>query len=92
MRRGVKDPSARVDRQPVGRHRRQAGRGRNPCAPARRQRVDAEVRRDVKISRVRVECDVRDRLVAEIVVNVRPGRLLADWVVGHFEHMARCCT
>ena len=40
---GVENPGVRVDRQPIGRDRREAPRGWSPRVSARLQHVDAEI-------------------------------------------------
>ena len=42
---------------------------------------------DEQIARIRVEGDVSDRLIAEVVVDVRPGRRVRGRVVCHLEHV-----
>ena len=78
MRRGVEQPVNGVERQPVGSHWRQTGRSRSPCRATRRQRVHRKVRRDEEIARRRVVGDARDRLVSQVMVDIRPGRRVAS--------------
>ena len=78
MCRAVEHPVDRVERQPVSCHWRQTARSRNPCRATRRQRVHRKVRRDEEIARRRVVGDARDRLVPEVMVDIRPGRRVAS--------------
>src|SRR5438477_6403454 len=89
MRGRIQEVMRRVERQAVYGDRRQTACGRNPGASPRWQDVHAEVGRDEEIARDRVVGDVGDRLIAEIVVDVRPGRRVAGWVVMYVEHMPR---
>src|SRR4051794_3997262 len=75
------------ERQSVDRHRREAGRGRCPAGRAIRELPDAEVGAGVDVAGGRVELDVRDRLVAEVVADVRPRGRVGGRVVADVEHV-----
>jgi len=87
--RRIEHPVDGVERQPVTCHWRQTGRSRNPCRATRRQRVHRKVRRDEESARDRVEGDARDRLVAEVMVDIRPGRRVTHCIITNLEHMPR---
>jgi len=87
VRRGVEHAVDGVQRQPVDRHRRQTVRSRDPRRAIRRQHVHSKVGRDEEIVRDRVQGDARDRLVAEIMVDIRPGRRVARWIEMNLEHV-----
>src|SRR3954467_2947302 len=91
VRRRVEHAVARLlasgERKPVDRHGREAVRGRCPAGRAVRELPDAEVGADVDVAGGRVELDVRDRLIAEVVADVRPRGRMRGRVVADVEHV-----